>query len=872
MFSEEQSSSSEARQFRSQAVQEPGSSGARRSRSSSSGLTMRKKANVKSFIPAWMDKSTENSREESIENRTWLAADPQNPAKAVCRVCKGPNGRKGKSFSILEGYTAISTHSKGKIHEQNYESSQNKLDPNQNLADEPQQITMEEAVENAKKKNAAADELEAQLLTAQVIWSNSVHSHGLPSEFFNCSSKLFYKMFPDSEIAKQWAKHGMARDKGDYFGTHGLFPFLTSELIKNIKASPGYSINFDESDELKRSQLNINISFVKDNKVKKAHYTTISMEEGTKAEDIKEAVVHALESSGLSLDKLVNITTDGCSTMLGIINGVHTLFRELVPTLPDWGGCLSHDSSHLLQYGISKLDPTFVTVCTSFHSYLNGVSLHRRREYEAFCHNLGLKTSQIPKHFDIRFRTINLEAHWLEKDDRGLYLYMSNLAEKVKCGEKKDPTETEVLLMEKYLGNYVQFRLTTKFLCDVSDFILKFLNTFEKREPQIHKRHKLLVEFIYGLLGKLLKNAGLGDRDEVTADNMLDVNCKDENIQHSDKDLYIGPKAEEFLEKTGLNKQSPELTDWMKRVREFYVEVIAKAFKYFSVSLKSNTLRYLSILSPKTTIVTSLDVLKKRYKYIARKFKNIVTEAEIPELMEQVTLMKAQRSLPDMVDCSPEKFFEIANKVKNNKYKLVARLGQALLTIYNSSSEAERDFSVQHGLVADPHKNNTSQLRLQARMRIKSNTFELKEDCEKCDIAEEEDEESEGEEEEDDDEEEETKKKKRTFCPCHCSLFQPGEELLVSMKGGQPNRRYTADKKQKKSRKTEEKVVGEQNYEDLGGLVKEKRDLKSEVEKWRRNLKKQKEKKDKDDATKKRDQAEKDRTAREVSLDAKIDT
>ena len=44
------------------------------------------------------------------------------------------------------------------------------------------------------------------------------------------------------------------------------------------------------------------------------------------------------------------------------------------------------------------------------------------------------------------------------------------------------------------------------------------------------------------------------------------------------------------------------------------------------------------------------------------------------------------------------------------------------------------------------------------------------------------------------------------------------------------------------------------------------------MEKWRRNVKKQKEKKDKDAATKKRNQTEKDRTAREVSHVAEIDT
>ena len=811
---------------------------------------VRKKYTVNAFISSWLEKFV-----GVIKNDTWLAPHPKDPARAVCKMCRESNGRQFKTFSIKEGYSAVTTHAKGKNHKENIA---NDTDLNQN--DGPEQITMEEAVKNLEKKNEEADQLEANLLAAQTMWSFSVHSHGLPSEFFTCSNKIFPKMFPDSAIAKLWAKKGLARSNGDCFGTHGLFPFLSEELVKNIKDSPGYSINFDESDELKRSQLNINISFIKDDKVKKAHFTTISMEDGTKAEEIKDAVVKALESSDISLEKLVNITTDGCSTMLGAINGVHKLFRDLVPSLPDWGGCLSHDSSHLLQYALPKLDPSFVAVSTSFHNYLSGVSLHKKREYESFCHNLGLKPTGIPKHFDIRFRTVNLEAHWLEKDDRGLFLFVSDLAAKVESGENKDPSENEVMLLEKYLGNYIEFRLTTKFLCDVSDFILKFLNTFEKREVQVHRRHDLIVEFVYGLMSKFLQNAGLGDRDTVSAENILEVDYRKKSIQLKNKDLYIGPKAEKFLEEAGLTKESQELAGWLGRVREFFVEVIEKAFKYFSVSLKSITLRYLNILSPKNTIILPLDTLKRRYKYIAKQFSNIVAENEIPELLDQVTLMKAARTLPDAVDASPEQFFGMVHKAKHNKYELVARLGQAMLTIYNSSSEAERDFSIQHALVGDPHKNATSQLRLQARMRIKSHTFQLKDLCKKC-----EKEEEDMDEEDEEDEEEDDVKEKKGSCPCHCSIFQPSEELLASMKGGLPRKRYRAELKKRNVEKTEKSLVGEHNYEELGGAVKEKQDLRKQVDRWKRNMKKLKEAQAKKAAAKEKDKVEEARMAKEVS-------
>jgi hypothetical protein len=448
-------------------------------------------------------------------------------------------------------------------------------------------------------------------------------------------------------------------------------------------------------DVLKTSQLDVNISYTKNGKLRKTHLTTITMEEGTNAEEISGAVIYALESSGISLEKLVQISTDGCSTMLGQLNGVQAIFRRRVPTLPDWGGCLGHDSSLMLKYGITKLDPEFITVSTAFQSYINGVSLHRKREYETFCLNLGLQPSKPPKHFDVRFRVINSQAHWLEKDDRCLYLFISELADRVKRGEEKDLTDTQMVLLEKYLGNYYEFRLNTKFLCDISDVIIKFLNTFESRKVRIHERHQIIVDFLYGMLAKLLKNAGLGEEDTVTAETILKVDFKNRSIHQGYRDLYLGPKVEAYLLESGLTRQSSEILGFLGRVRDFFVSVIEKAFKYLAPSLKSKTLQYLRIISPKFNVTASLDSLKRRYKHVAQQFSNIIPMAEIPELLEQVTLMKAQSSLVKLADNSPEEFFNLLQGVKKGKYSKVARLGQAVLTIYNSSCEAERDFSVQ---------------------------------------------------------------------------------------------------------------------------------------------------------------------------------
>ena len=180
---------------------------------------MSKQIRVKDFKMKWLDLSI-----GPVPNRTWLTVDPKDASKGMCTICPDPVGRIGKSFSISEGYTAISSHSEGKKHKSNFSKTQS--DPNHNLENMkgPEQVTLEEAVQNMEKKTQAKRLIEAQLLEAQAQWSYSVHSHGIGSEFFDCSSKLFPKMFPDSEIAKLWGtpKKGMGRHKGDYLASFGI--------------------------------------------------------------------------------------------------------------------------------------------------------------------------------------------------------------------------------------------------------------------------------------------------------------------------------------------------------------------------------------------------------------------------------------------------------------------------------------------------------------------------------------------------------------------------------------------------------------------------------------------------------------------------
>ena len=86
----------------------------------------------------------------------------------------------------------------------------------------------------------------------------------------------------------------------------------------------------------------------------------------------------------------------------------------------------------------------------------------------------------------------------------------------------------------------------------------------------------------------------------------------------------------------------------------------------------------MKIVSPKHILATSLEDLKVQFKYVGKRFHNIVSRLELSEMLDELVILKAQPTLAEMVDCSPEEFiFKLSNNA-DEKYKTIARLGQAI--------------------------------------------------------------------------------------------------------------------------------------------------------------------------------------------------
>ena len=109
-------------------------------------------------------------------------------------------------------------------------------------------------------------------------------------------------------------------------------------------------------------------------------------------------------------------------------------------------------------------------------------------------------------------------------------------------------------------------------------------------------------------------------------------------------------------------------------------------------------------------------------------------------------------------------------------------------------------------MVGDGSKNRTSQELLLAKMTIKAEINMLARKCVKCQTL---------------------KEKDQKSNHCHCHLFSPSEELMETMRGGQPRQRYQKDQDKAAAEEKDKKVLKSLLEEEDKAAAED--DMKSEL-------------------------------------------
>ena len=339
---------------------------------------------------------------------------------------------------------------------------------------------------------------------------------------------------------------------------------------------------------------------------------------------------------------------------------------------------------------------------------------------------------------------------------------------------------------------------------------------------------------------RFLKDGGIKRGETATASKLLAVNYKDESLWLSKVNVFVGSGVKSFLADIRLNPNSEELSQFYDSVYKYYLETSERMVEYFSKGLKSETVKYLTVLSPKAKDLP-LEESRKKWGYLAEKFHNVVSSEEADLLHEELA---NYRLLPikDHVHVNhvavDQWYANLAKITIGDElaYPVLSHLALALCTMYNSSSEAERDFSTEKFILEDARKNSTSQLTQQSKMTVMSAVARKAKDCKLCLEAIKE-------------KEEEKKKFPDTVVAkyrsrhCHCDMLDVDEAMLMDCDNGKPARRY----KEALSEASDQAAVRSEVLAERGDADAKVApvDLMKEVTKFRKAFQKAKEEKEK---------------------------
>ena len=491
-------------------------------------------------------------------------------------------------------------------------------------------------------EKAVADQLEAEkqsqldkqaVMKAEIMLVQTLTKHNVPLQLYNCLSDVLPIIFPDSDIVKKMELH---ETKASYLLNYGIADYHRNEVLKCLDKP--YSLNYDGSTVGKTEQMVVNVSFRgKNNLIYKSNLTTLEVTNGT-GESISNMVTGFLLENKVKLELMISDQSDGCSTMLGRFKGCHEFNKRKIPTLPDLGGCLAHDACTIVKKGVKRMFEIILELFRCFWANLEKHSQVKNRSFKLMNETLGIDYKRIPKFIEVRFRYVIRLCDYVDINDRALYCYYTELVAK-----SKDPTvrpkvilsETEQKIIDIYLGNYIHVRLTVKFLRTVCKSIVDFIDYFESRKIRIQDRYPKMLELITTHFSRFLKDGGIKRGETATASKLLAVNYKDESLWLSKVNVFVGSGVKSFLADIRLNPNSEEVSQFYDSVYKYYLETSERMVEYFSKGLKSETVKYLTVLSPKAKDLP-LEESRKKWGYLAEKFHNVVSSEEADLLHQEL--------------------------------------------------------------------------------------------------------------------------------------------------------------------------------------------------------------------------------------------
>ena len=548
-----------------------------------------------------------------------------------------------------------------------------------------------------------------RLIEAESLWCSFVAEHNIAFQASDHATKLFHRMFPDSEVAKRFA---CSHTKTAAIIKEALGPHYTKKAIHDM--AEFFSVMMDElNDKVDKSC--IILARVFDASVGDVRTRFIDMpivNIGT-AQHLFDALKASLSANGLKFEKCLGFMSDTTNVMKGARSGVQRLIRNECCHVLDVP-CICHLADLAVKAGMQVLpvdiDKLFVDIFYYFYH-----SSKRKQEFcDHWCSLFTTEPQTILKHCTTRWLSLlRCVGRYIAQFD-GLKSYF------LSCSEAET---AKVVSIIKQLENPF-----TKPILHFLSFVLPSMDKFnrlfqkstENTTTQLYNEMSRLVR-LYA--SNLLKHECI----VAASADLRKLSFKEED-QLADENLGVGDATWAFISEL---EEEFDPKPFFKAVRSFYIATLNKMLKKFPFG--DTVLQDLGIINPENTSTyefSTVTKLVKRFQQLGLNDPESIDalRSEFNDFklsVNDLPSVETYKSATNDDKPRPGRFWNEVSKMQtydgNARFPLLCKLMMAILTIPASNADSERGFSILRKIHTD-QRPSLKQESLVALMAIKFNS------------------------------------------------------------------------------------------------------------------------------------------------------
>ena len=502
-------------------------------------------------------------------------------------------------------------------------------------------------------------------------------------------------MFCDSEIA---AKFSLSKTKCGYYINYGLAPYFKDKLVKEVKNSPYFTVQFDESLNkiFQKEQMDAQVRYwcEESHSVKTAYFDSKFFNRPN-CDNIVKAINEVIKP--LEKKRMINLGMDGPNTNWAVLTKIQGERKEEeLSQLENIGSCGLHVIAGALQTGVSKTSWNLKKVLQSMFKLFND-SPARREVY--------IKLSGTDK-FAIRF----CPTRWTENEsvaERAINVwdaYVSVIEYYSKLCASKQPQKNKSY--DTLQAHYTDKLMKVKFQAfkDIAHKLNQFLTVFQTDAPMLPFLSDILESLLRRIMRYFIRSSVVAEAATPYKLIGLDVSATSENCLPVN-DLKLTTAVKSILKElkcTGGQKHT-----FLKDYRNFLIGLVEKMQEQSPLSYalvrSSSSLNPVKMASEEAaSIVKFGNIVDKLYEH-GRLGDQESDDAKSQYSHFMETVMRQNKNEFSNFDYTLSRVDEFFSKYieGNKKYEKMWKVFKFIFVLSHGQATIERGFNVNKDVLVD---------------------------------------------------------------------------------------------------------------------------------------------------------------------------